>query len=446
MKIIIAGAGAVGSHLAKMLSKEQHDIVLIDTDREKLEFISDNLDLMAIYGSASSIETLKEANIKNSDLFIAVSQTEEVNITASILAKNLGAKKTITRINNKEYLLPSNVELFQSLGIDMVLCPEKLASLEIVNLLKQTGVKEIFEFSGGKLLLFVIRLENNAPFINLKLSDTTSLNSNFDYRAVAVTRNNRTIIPKGDDELMENDLVHVITNKKGIPDLLLYAGKKHVEISNVMILGGSRIGQKTAKDLQDHLNIKIIESNKHTCIQLADFLEKSLIIHGDGSDIDLLKEERIEKMDAFVAVTGNSETNILACLLAKQFGVKRTIAEVENIDYIDVSENIGIDTIVNKKLITASYIYRFTMQAEVASVKCLTGTDAEVLEFVVHKNAKITKKELRDINFPENAIIGGIVRGEQSYIAKGDTKIMENDKVVVFSLPDAIHKVEKFFN
>jgi len=436
----------VGSHLAKMLSKEQHDIILIDTDKEKLEFISDNLDLMAIYGSASSIEILKEASIKSSDLFIAVSQSEEVNITASILAKNLGAKKTITRIDNKEYLLPSNVELFRNLGIDLLLCPEKLASMEIVNLLKQTGPTEMFEFSGGKLYLFVIRLEENAPLLNVKLSDTKALNSNFDYRAVAITRNNRTIIPRGEDILSANDLVHVITNKKGIPELLTYSGKEQVEISNVMILGGSRIGRKTAKDLQDHLNIKMIESQKDTCIQLADFLEKSLVIHGDGSDIDLLKEERIEKMDAFVAVTGNSETNILACLLAKRFGVKRTIAEVENVDYIDLSENIGIDTIVNKKMITASYIYRFTLHAEVSSVKCLTGTDAEVFEFVAHRNSKITKGALKDISFPKNAIIGGIVRGEQSFIAKGDTIIMENDKVVVFSLPDAIHKVEKYFN
>ncbi len=446
MKIIIAGAGEVGQHIAKMLSKEKHDIIVIDSDKENLKNVDSHFDLLTINGSASSISVLKEAKIKSADLFIAVTNFEDVNIVSAILAKKLGAKKTIARIDKKEHLLLTNRQHFADLGIDLLICPEELAAKEIVGLLKQTGTTEIFEFSDKKLLLFVIKLDENASIINKTLVEAAKIDKTFNYRAVAITRNTQTIIPRGDDKFLINDLIYVITNKAGIKSLLKYSGKKRFHIHNIMIIGGSRIGRRTAKDLEYHFNIKLIEINKDKSPLLADFLEKTLVITGDGSNIDLLTEEGIKNMDAFIAVTGNSETNILTCLLAKKLGVKKTIAEIENIDYIDLAENIGIDTIINKKLITASHIFQFTMKAEVSSLKCLTGADAEVLEFVVHKNSKITKKTLKFMDFPEDAIIGGVVRGNNSYIAKGDTLIEEQDKVVVFALPSAIRKVEKFFN
>lgn len=446
MRIIIAGAGEVGQHIAKMLSKGKHNIIVIDSDKENLKNVDSHFDLLTINGSASSISVLKEAKIKSADLFIAVTNFEDVNIVSAILAKKLGAKKTIARIDNKEHLLLTNRQHFTDLGIDLLICPEKLAAKEIVGLLKQTGTTEIFEFSDKKLLLFVIKLDENATVINKTLVESAKIDKTFNYRAVAITRNTQTIIPRGDDKFLINDLIYVITNKAGIKSLLKYTGKKRFHIHNIMIIGGSRIGRRTAKDLEYHFNIKLIEINKDKSPLLADFLEKTLVITGDGSNIDLLVEEGIKKMDAFIAVTGNSETNILSCLLAKKLGVKKTIAEIENIDYIDLAENIGIDTIINKKLITASHIFGFTMNAEVSSLKCLTGADAEVLEFVVHQNAKITKKTLKFMDFPEDAIIGGVVRGNNSFIAKGDTLIEAQDKVVVFALPSAIHKVEKFFN
>ncbi len=446
MKIIIAGAGEVGQHIAKMLSKENHNIIVIDTDKENLKNVDSHFDLLTVNGSASSISVLKEAKIKSADLFIAVTNFEDVNIVSAILAKKFGAKKTIARIDKKEHLLLTNRQHFTDLGIDLLICPEELAAKEIVGLLKQTGTTEIFEFSDKKLLLFVIKLDENASIINKTLVEAAKIDKTFNYRAVAITRNTQTIIPRGDDKFLINDLIYVITNKAGIKSLLKYSGKKRFHIHNIMIIGGSRIGRRTAKDLEYHFNIKLIEINKDKSPLLADFLEKTLVITGDGSNIDLLTEEGIKNMDAFIAVTGNSETNILTCLLAKKLGVKKTIAEIENIDYIDLAENIGIDTIINKKLITASHIFQFTMKAEVSSLKCLTGADAEVLEFVVHKNSKITKKTLKFMDFPEDAIIGGVVRGNNSYIAKGDTLIEEQDKVVVFALPSAIRKVEKFFN
>ncbi|MBP7463214.1 MAG: Trk system potassium transporter TrkA [Bacteroidales bacterium] len=446
MKIIIAGAGEVGKYLAKMLLKEDHDIVVIDNNEKRLRSIESDKDLLTICGSCTSIRVLQEAGVKNADLFIAVTITEEINTIAAILAKRLGARKTISRLDSMEYLDPDNKPYLLSLGIDRMIYPEFIAAKEVIGLIKQTGTSEIFEFSGGKLTLFVVRLDAKAPIVGKTLREADAITKSTDFRAVAITRNEKTIIPKGNDVLMADDLVYVITNPSGIQALLKYAGKKKLDIGNVMILGGSRIGRMVAKRLQNQLNIKMVEIDAEKCETLANELSKVLIINGDGRDADFLVEEGISEMDAFVAVTGNSETNILSCIMAKKLGVKKTIAEVENLDFIEVASQMGVDTIVNKKLSAASHIYTFTMKAEVASIKCLTGSDAEVLEFVVQPGARITTDILKQIDFPEGAIIGGVVRGDRSYIASGTTQVKANDKVVVFALPDAIFEIENYFN
>jgi trk system potassium uptake protein TrkA len=266
-----------------------------------------------------------------------------------------------------------------------------------------------------------------------------------EFRAVAITRQGQTIIPRGQDQFELNDLVYVVTNKAGIKDVMKYSGKKRIDIKNVMILGGSRIGKRVAKSLENRYNIKLIEIDKDKSTKLADYLQNTLVINGDGRNIDLLVEEGLQNMDTFIAVTGNSETNILSCVLAKKMGVKKTIAEIENIDYIDLGESMGIDTIINKKLITASRIFKFTMSAEVETMKCLTGSDADVLEFVAKADSKITKGSLKEIDFPRDAIVGGVIRGNKAFIAKGNTHIKADDRVVVFALPSAVKKLEKFF-
>ncbi|MFO7828203.1 MAG: Trk system potassium transporter TrkA [Bacteroidales bacterium] len=446
MKIIIAGAGEVGSHLAKMLSAESHDITVIDPMGDNLKNIDSTLDLMTITGSAISIEVLKEAKIKKTDLFIAVASSEETNITAAMIAKMLGAKKTIARVDNNEYIEPENIAHFTSLGIDYLIYPERIAARELVNLLGQAEISESVDFSGGKLSLYVLKLDENAPVIDKTLIDVLKQNLEIEFRAVAITRNGQTIIPRGHDYFQINDLVYVVTNKAGIRDVLKYSGKKKLDIKNVMILGGSRIGKRTAKSLEARFNIKLIEINKEKSAMLADYLTNALVINGDGRNIDLLVEEGLPNMDTFIAVTGNSEVNILSCMLAKRMGVKKTIAEVENIDYIDLADNMGIDTIINKKLITASRIFKFTMSSEVESMKCLTGSDAEVLEFVAKSGSKITKGRLKDIEFPKDAIVGGIIRKDKGIIATGNTHIMTEDRVVVFALPSAVKKLDNFFN
>lgn len=446
MKIILAGAGAVGTHLAKMLSNENHDITIVDTDADRLKEISSNLDVLTIMGSASSIGILKEAGIKKADLFVAITHGEATNISAAILGKQLGAKKTIARIDNQEYLYTSNREIFTSLGIDYLIYPEKIAAKEIVGLLSQTGTSDFMDFAEGELHLFAFKLDENAPIINKSLIETTKPGEVSAYRAVAITREGKTIIPRGHDRFQIGDLVYVVSHRGGVDNLLAYTGKKNFEVRNIMVLGGSRIGVRTARDLGEQHYVKLIEIDKETSYKITNDLDNCLVINGDGTNVELLNQEGLSKMDAFVAVTGNSETNILACLLAKKMGVKKTIAEVENIDYIPLAENIGIDTIVNKKLITASRIFRFTMSTEVSSIKCLTGTDAEVMEFLVKKDAKVTQGKLRDIDFPQDAIIGGIIRKGKGIIARGESEIKTGDQVVVFALPTSVASVGEFFN
>ena len=446
MRIVIAGAGEVGTHLAKMLSSEEHDLVVIDNDVDRLKAVSSALDVLTIEGNANSITHLKEAKISKADLFIGVTFSEDVNINSAILSKRLGAKKTISRIDNQEYLLPANKEIFENLGIDYMIYPEKIAAREIVGLLSETGSTEVVEFSGGKLHMYVIRLDENAPIINKTLRELTPGDNGSEYRAVAITRRGQTLVPSGNDRFECDDLVYVISSKVGLKELYKYSGKKQFEIRDIMILGGSRIGRKTADSLGNQHYVKLIEKDRQKSYQLSNVLSNTLVINGDGTDMELLRQEGLDKMDAFIAVTGNSETNILSCLLAKQMGVKRTIAEVENIDYIHLAENIGVDTIINKKLITASRIFRFTMSEEVSSINCLTGTEAEVMEFQVKPDSPATKGTLAEIEFPREAIIGGVIRGKKAFIAHGDTQIKPYDRVVVFALRGVIQSIGKFFN
>ncbi len=445
MKIIIAGAGEVGTYLAKMLYTVDHDIIVIDSEEKNLKRIDANYDVMTIKGSATSIQTLKDSDIRRTELLIAVTPIEEVNMTAAVLAKKLGAKKVIARINNHEYLEDLNRRFIYQMGIDSIVYPEILASKEVVSMLKQTGTNKRFEFSSGHLSLYVLKLDKNTPIIGKTLNEASKENEPYDYRTVAIIRNSETIIPRGNTKFKAMDQIYVVTSKEGIDHLLKYAGKENFTIKNVMILGGSRIGKKIAKDIEGKFNVKLLESDRDKGFALADYLDNTLIVNADGTNIDVLQEEGIAEMDAFIAVTGNSEANILTCTIAKKFGVKKTIAEIENLDYIQIADSMGVDSVVNKKLIAASHIFSFTMSAEVPTVQCLAGTTAEALELVVHENSLVTKQPLKSVNFPQDALVGGVIRGNTSFIAKGETQLQPNDKVIVFALPTALKKVNQLF-
>jgi trk system potassium uptake protein TrkA len=445
MRIVIAGAGEVGTHLAKLLSNEKHEIVLIDIEEHRVKPIDPSLDVLIYHGSATSAEMLKATIGDKTNLFIAVTPSEDTNITSAILAKNLGAVKTIARINNMEYLEPETREFFETLGVDSLIYPELIATREVLGLLHETGTTEFMDFCGGKLSLYVQKIDENTPILNKSLDELAFTFKTEKYRAVAIKRNETTIIPRGKEQLCKGDLVFMISTQEGIKEIMLYSGKKNFKAKNIMILGGSPIGKHIATFMQKECEVKLIDSSLEKCQELASVLEDTLIINGDGRNVDLLAEEGLAHMDAFVAVTGKSETNILACMLAKGLGVKKTIAEVENMEYINLAENIGIDNIINKKISAASRIFRHTANPNVTQVKFMAGINAEVLEFNVTANASITEGPLYDIRFPKDAIVGGGIRDGIPFIATGDTRIKVNDKVVVFSLPSALDKLSKFF-
>ena len=446
MNIIIAGDGEVGFHLAKLLSGEHHNITIVDPHEELLKMIESHTDLMAVTGDSTSIKTLESANIKRADLLISVVHDEQINIVTCILGKKLGAKRTIARIKNAEYLSEDNCTLLNSLGIDALVCPESIAAEELVRLLQQPAATEVFDFSEGRLMLFLVRLDEKSLVLDKTLNEIAHEHPKLDFRAVAIHRNGKTIVPKGDDSFLLNDLIYVVTKPSGIEELFRLGGKEKHKIHNVMIIGGGRIGRETARRIENDFNVKLIEIDKDRCVYLSDMLHNTLIINGDARDTEILEDEGIRNMDAFIAVTDDTETNMFSCLLAKRLGVKRVIPLVENIDYIDISQSIGIESIINKKLITASHIVQYTMEAEVTAIKCLSGIDAEVLEFVVKPKSRITKGTIRKIKTPPGSLIGGIIRGDQSHIATGDFQIEAGDKVVVFAIPEAIYKVSTLFH
>ncbi len=446
MKIVIAGAGEIGSHLAKMLSLEYHDITVISPDEERLEYIAADCDVVTVCGSPTSIDVLMRGGVAVADLFIAVNPDleQDVNIVSSILAKKLGAKKVIARINNEEYQKSDNKFLFTELGIDSLIYPEKIAATEIVSLLKQSVASEFMTYSHGKIQLLVYRLDEYSPMIDRTVAELKSENNL--YRSVAISRDDQTIIPHQNTKFKLGDIVYLVAKKDGVEQALALSGKSKIDIDNIMILGGGRVGELVARAVEKRSEVvKLIEQNQDRCNQLSELLAKTLVINGDGRDSDLLNEEGIRDMDAFVAVTNNSETNILSCVVAKKMGVPKVIAEVENLEYIKLAEGMGVDSVINKKLIAAGKIFRFTLSNKVRSLKMLSGTDAVVMEFIVNTNSRITSGPLQELGFPEDAIIGGFVRGNECYIADKNSVIKPYDQVVVFAKPEAIDKVDKLF-
>ncbi len=444
MKIVIAGAGEVGSHLAKMLSSENHELTLIDNNQKKLEVLANRNDLLSIYGSATSIKDLQDAGAEKADLFIAVTPSESQNITACMFATTLGATKTVARIDSQEYIQDINIEVFQKMGIDYLIYPEMLAATQIVEAIKTSWQRVNISFDNNKLILLGIKVRNGAEVLNKQFK--TGFLDHARFRIVALKRGSLTIIPRGNDEILDGDIVFFITTKENIEFTREQAGKIDRPIRNVMIMGGSRIGVKTAQFLPDKVNAKIIEIDYDRCVKMTEILHDKLVIHGDGRDLELLKEEGLEDMDAFIAVTGDSETNILACLAAKRFGVIKTIAEIENMDYIPLAQSLDIGTIINKKLIAAGYIHQLTLNENVLNVKNLTSSDAQVIEFVVNEGSKITKDNLRNLKIPSEVNFGGYIRNGEGFICSGDTTLQAGDHVILFCFASAIRKIESFFN
>ena len=444
MKIVIVGAGEVGSHLAKLLSREDQDIVLVDKDANRLANLDANYNLMTLCGSPTSFSTMREADVDHCDLFIAVTPYETTNVTACAMAKSIEAKKTVARIDNYEFMVDESQEFFTQIGVDYLIYPEFLAAQEIMTSLKRSWVRHWFELHDGEIILVGVKLRDNAPLIGKQLKDLAFVQRSFHISAIK--RNHETIIPRGDDIIRANDILYFTTTRDHVDDLLDLCGKVQHEINRVLIMGGSRIAIRLAALAGNEYSFKIIESNLEVCKALPEKCPNCEIVHGDARDFDVLREEGIEDFDAFIALAESSEANILACLTAKEFGVDKTIAEVENIQFISEAEGLNIGTIINKKLLASSKIFQILLDADINSSKCLALTDAEVAEIEAKPKSKITRAAVKDLNLSRDMTIAGLIRDGQGMLVNGNTVIQPGDHVVVFCLTGAIHKVEKLFN
>ncbi|MCB0608230.1 MAG: Trk system potassium transporter TrkA [Lewinellaceae bacterium] len=445
MKIVIAGAGDVGFHLAELLSFENQDIILVDANQDVLDYAATHLDVMTIKGDSSSIDVLEQADVERAKLVLAVTTSEKTNLITAILAKKLGAKQTIARVNNPEYLSENQRLLFNELGVDSLFSPVQLAAEEIYRLVKQCSFTDIFDFEEGKVNLAGITIDESSMVVNKPILEINKLQDRVNLRPIAILRGHRTIIPRGDTVLRKNDHIYFITMKENIEEVVGIVGKPAVKVKNVMIIGGTDMGLATAKRLEKFYNVTLIEKDKQRCKELSDQLAETLIIKGDFSNIQLLEEEGLNHMDAFIAVTDNSEVNIIASLTAKNHGVYKTIAQVENKEYTHISQNIGVDTLINKKIIAANNIFRFVRKGRVEAITSLHGVDAEIIEYIVHKENQLTRKPLKDLHFPKTALIGSVIRGNESLIPNGEFQLNVHDKVIVFALPEAIGKLEQLF-
>lgn len=445
MKIIITGAGAVGYHIAKMMASEAQDIYLIDESADRLQYIQSHIDVQTIHGDASSISVLKEAKIESCDLLIAVTSSEETNLLVAILAKKFGAGRTIARISELELKEEENRQILESLGIDTIISPVKLAAEEIIRLVQNSVFTDDHEFEEGKLTVFGITIDESSPLKNKSILESAHLNPDLTFKPIALHRLEETIIVRSNTVIRAGDIVYFISSKDSINHVIEMCGKKTFDIKNVMIVGGSHIGILTAQLLEKDHNVVLVEKDRELCEKIAGKLKNTLVLNIDARDVEALEEEGLGDMDAFIAVTGDSESNIMTSLVAKNHSVKKTIARVENIDYIHLSQNIGIDALINKKIIAASNIFKYVRKGEVTAIANLNGVDAEIIEFIVKPNSPVTKLPINRLNFPRSANISGVVRGEIGFIPFGNFQMRAEDKVVVFCLTDSINKIEKYF-
>lgn len=443
MRVIIVGAGEVGTHLAKLLSREDIDISLMDERADRLDGLDADYDMLTMVGVPTSIRDLEEIGVRDVDLFVAVTPSESENMTACLIANQLGAKKTLARIDNYEYLLPENKRFFEQMGLNHLIYPEVLAAQEICESLKKNWMRYHLTLCNGQLDLCVVKIREGAPMVGKQFMSGYFAHS--DYRIVAIKRGQDTIIPGGADAVEIGDMIYAVCTRENMSVLRKEAGKSEREINNIIFFGGSKIAQKAVMSLPEGKTVKVLEADRELCERLSEKLGDAMIIHADGSDMSVLKEEGIEDADAFVAVTDHSEANIFACLAARRFGVRKTIAEIENMDYINLAEQLEVGAMLNKKTIAASYIYRLLMKASVQNVQHLTAADAEIVEFVVTEDSRITRDVIKNMRLPQECNIGALVRAGEGILVNGDTQLLPGDQVVVFCKSNNLQRIEKFF-
>lgn len=446
MKIIIAGAYDIGAYLAQFLSRDNHDIVLIDKNEERLAAVSSDYDLMTINASPTSIDTLKKAGVTSADLVIAVTPDQNVNTTCCMIAKKLGAKRTVAKIDDYENMQGDNPELFRSLGVDSLIYPEQLAAKAIAQGLKLSWARQRWDVHSGELVMLGIKLREECEILNRPLKELCGPND--PYHVLAIKRNGETIIPNGNDELKYLDFAYFMTLREYVAYIRKIVGKEHyVDVKDVMVMGGGTTAARAMSMMPSYMDVKLIERDEQRCQELNEILnnDKVMVVNGDGRDMSLLMEENIKAHQAFVALTGNAEANILACLAAKKKGVRKTVALIENLDYMDVVTELDIGTIVNKKALAASHIYQMLLDGDVNNVTFLMSANIDVAEFTAQPGSKVTRKKVYELNLPYGTTIGGLVRNGKGQLVSGGTQIQADDTVVVICHNVKLNKVEKFF-
>ena len=442
MRIVIAGAGEVGTHLAKMLSYEEQDIIVIDKDEKKL-YNLDNYNLMTVRGSAVSLDVLKNVQAGLADIFIAVTPHETINVISCSMAKSLGCKKAVARIDNYEFMKPASKKFFSSYGIDTLIYPEYLAAREVMTAMEHTWARSWFEMLNGELIVAGVKIRENSRILGHKLKELGGLSSFMHINAIK--RNREIIIPGGDDEILANDIIYVATTPRNVEDVISTCGKEKHTVERVLIMGGNEIVKQLAMAIKDKYKVKILDSDLERCQKLADELPYCNIVYYEAGNNDVFEEEGVEDYDVFVAMGDSSESNILSCVMAKELGMRKTVAQVENLQFINEAESLNIGTIINKKLIASSTIFQMMIDADTDNAKCLALADAEVAELEVAAGAKVTKAKVKDLKLSRDMTIAGLVRNGVGQLVMGETQLQAGDRVVIFCLSGAIHKIERMF-
>lgn len=444
MKAIIVGAGKVGFNIAQILSSEGHDVVLIEKDEDRQQNIQEHLDIQTICGSGSSCSTLEEAGVLEANMFIAVTESDELNMVACIMAKQYGVPKTIARVRSPEYMESSGQISFSQMGIDLIINPERVTALEIARLLANPQAKGIEFYARGAMQLAELKIEEDFPIACRKIHQLESPNQ---FLIVAIIRDNQLIVPSGDDTIQHGDRVFVMARTRDMPRVEKLFVREQTKIEDVVILGGGRIGYYLAQQLEKKTySIKVIEKDLKKCKALASRLKKTLVINGDATATDLLIEENIGQADAFVAVTGDDKLNLLVALMAKNLGANKTFVQVRRADLIPLLEHIDIDTVVSPRLLTAGAILRFVRKGEVASVTVLGDSGAEMIELTVPEKAPVVNRRLADAKLPKGTLVGAIVNQDRAIIPAGDDVIRPGDRVIIFSTPENIPRIGTLFN
>ena len=445
MKIVIAGAGDVGFHLAQLLATENQDITLIDTDEGLLDYAATHLDVMTIEGDVTSLEVLEHSGAAKANLFIAVTTYESTNLLVCILAKKLGARQTLARVSNPEYLEADQRQYFQQIGVDNIFAPTMLAAKEIKRLVARVSATDVFEFENGRISIIGFTVDNSSKIVGRSLTELSRIMPNHAMKIILVLRNDKTLIPQSHMVIKPGDHLYLSTGLKDFESVNEFFGKTLKKVKNIMIIGDSRIALYTARILERDHSITVVVKNRDACKKFVEQLKHGLVIEGDPANTELLKEEGLENMDALIALTSNAELNIISCLIAEDAGVYKTIASVDNSAYTHISQSIGVDTLINKKILAANNIFRFVRKGKIEAIASFHGVDAEIIEFIIHRSTRLTDKKISDLHLPEEAVVAGVIRQDQGIIPDDSLVLHVEDKIIVCVLPSAMKRVEGIF-